>query len=280
VGEHVAWTVAEHERLGAALPALAPLGRWRLGAWAAEVARRTAAPHARAALEAAAIDLALRQRGTSLFALAGAPPRPVRYVVSFGRSADPAAEARRLAGAADHVEWKIDADPRWDDAVYHALADLGSVAVLDFKGAGSAADHARAHHALPEALLEDPDPAAAPWTASLRARLGADAPVVSAAAVATLPVRPAAVNVKPARMGGVLEALACLAVCAEAGIAAYLGGMWEVGPGRRQLQALAALLAPDGPNDVAPLATTTAPAARPARLAVDATAPGFGAERR
>jgi hypothetical protein len=57
----------------------------------------------------------------------------------------------------------------------------------------------------------------------------------------------------------------------------YFGGMFEVGCGRRQLWDLAALLAPDGPNDVAPIAAGEAPAPRPARLVVDPTRPGFGA---
>ena len=73
-------------------------------------------------------------------------------------------------------------------------------------------------------------------------------------------------------MGGVLEALACAARCADDGIAVYFGGMFEVGPARAQLAALAALLCPDAPNDVAPLVD----AVRPARLVVART-PGFGA---
>jgi len=44
-----------------------------------------------------------------------------------------------------------------------------------------------------------------------------------------------------------------------------------VGVGRQQLRALAALLCPDAPNDVAPLV----PPERPPRLAVDVSAPGF-----
>src|SRR5207244_2043232 len=79
-----------------------------------------------------AIDLALEQAGTNLFSLLDVIPRPVRYVVSFGRVADPAAEARRHPG----VELKIDADPWWDDDVYRAPAKLGRVAGLDFKGHG------------------------------------------------------------------------------------------------------------------------------------------------
>jgi L-alanine-DL-glutamate epimerase-like enolase superfamily enzyme len=255
VGEHVGWSDAEHAAF-AQTAAAAPRGRWQLGAWSAALA---GTPYDRAALEAAALDLALRQRGTSLFALAGVAPRPVRYVVSFARTADPVAEAERHPGA----ELKVDVDPAWDERVWRGLAALGRVAVLDFKGAAGAA---RAHRWLPAALLEDAADPIAPWASF-------DAPLRSAAALDRLPVRPAAVNLKPARMGGVLEVLRLAARCAAAGIAMYLGGMFEAGVGRRQLHVLAALLCPEGPNDVAPLSGP-----RPARLAVDAAAPGFGGD--
>ena len=42
--------------------------------------------------------------------------------------------------------------------------------------------------------------------------------------------------------------------CAANGIALYGGGMFELGPGRGQIQYLASLFHPDGPNDVAPRA--------------------------
>jgi len=259
-GECVAWTAEAHaalrERMG-----LVPRGRWaHLGDWAAAMRERFTDPYERAALEAAAIDLALRQAGTSLFALAGVAPRPVRYVVSYGRLRDP------MADAEPGVELKLDVDPAWDEATW---ASLRRVAVLDFKGTGSPADHERAHRAVPEALIEDA--LAGPWSASLSTRLSFDAPVTSARALDALPARPAAVNLKPARMGGVLEALACAERCAREGIAVYVGGMFEVGVGRPQLRALAALLCPDAPNDVAPLV----PPERPPRLAVDGSAPGF-----
>ena len=263
-GESVAWTAGAHARAdGAAVPR----GAWRLGAWTAVMAGRFADPYERAALEAAVIDLALRQGGTTLFRVAGVVPRPLRYVVSFEKVADPAARAR---AEVPPIELKVDADPAWDDATWAALAATERVAVLDFKGGGRAPDHERAHAAIPAALIEDPGDG--PWSAALRRRVSLDAPVVSAAALDALPVRPAAVNLKPARMGGVLEALRCAARCAERGIAVYVGGMFEVGVGRRQLHALAALLCPDAPNDVAPLVPPT----RPPRLDVDADAPGFG----
>jgi hypothetical protein len=40
--------------------------------------------------------------------------------------------------------------------------------------------------------------------------------------------------------------------CAEAGIALYGGGQFELGVGRGQLQVLASLFHADAPNDVAP----------------------------
>jgi hypothetical protein len=40
--------------------------------------------------------------------------------------------------------------------------------------------------------------------------------------------------------------------CEERGIGAYGGGQFELGPGRGQIQLLAALFHPDTPNDVAP----------------------------
>ncbi|HEX4689035.1 MAG TPA: hypothetical protein VH276_00005, partial [Solirubrobacteraceae bacterium] len=40
--------------------------------------------------------------------------------------------------------------------------------------------------------------------------------------------------------------------CAERGMGAYGGGQYELGAGRGQIQLLAALFHPDGPNDIAP----------------------------
>ncbi|HJQ84088.1 MAG TPA: hypothetical protein VKA21_08435 [Candidatus Binatia bacterium] len=264
-GENVAWTAGAQEAFRSRLDRV-PRGRWRLDEWSAEVATRFPDRYERAALEAAAIDLALRQRGTDLAGLVGATSRPVRYVVSFEKVADPVS---RTADEPKDVELKIDADPTWDDATWEALGALGRVAVLDFKLSGTPADHERAHRALPRAWLEDP--AGNRWSPALRRRISFDAALDGAGALDALPCRPAAVNLKPARMGGVLELLACAADCGARGIAVYVGGMFEVGPGRSQLAALAALISPDGPNDIAPLVE----AERPSRLAVGGTV-GFG----
>jgi len=271
-GEHVGWTIADHVACRDHVLPRIPRGRWRLAAWSAALAGIVPAPYDRAALEAAAIDLALRQRDTGLFGLVGAAPRPVRYVVSFERVADPLAEALRQGD----VELKVDVDPDWDDTTFAALARDARVAVLDWKNGGTRADHERARRLLPDALLEDPCWELAPWSPAIEERLAADIPLTRAADVHRLPVRPVAANLKPARMGGVLEALDAAAACEARGIAVYLGGMFEIDVGRRQLHALAALLSPDGPNDVAPIARAGEAPVRPARLAVDGAAAGFG----
>jgi hypothetical protein len=231
------------------------MGPRTVAALVAELAAAWSEPYDRAALEAAAIDLALRQAGTTLGALVDVTPRPIRSVVSFACCPDPAAEARRHGD----VELKVDADAAWDDAVFAALAAVGRVAVLDWKRTGSDVDHERGRRHLPAALIEDPGADPCRCATALHPRLALDAPIVRAVDLDALPIRPAALNLKPARMGGVLEALAAAAWAEERGLAMYFGGMFEVGVGRSQLQALAAVLSPEGPNDVAPIARDAEP---------------------
>lgn len=269
-GEHVAFAVSEQRAFRDEVVPRVPRGRGRLDAFVDAIRALTTKPYERAALEAAAIDLALRQARTNCARLVAVEPRPARYVLSFGVTPDPLAAI--AAAAAGDLDVKLDVDPRWDERTLAALAASGRVVVVDWKGGGARDDHERLHAALPNALIEDPDPAGAPWSAGLRARLAADAAVASAVDVDAAAVPPAAVNVKPARMGGVLEALDAAARCARLGRDVYFGGMWEVGPGRQQLRVLAALVAPDGPNDIAPL-TQAGP--RPPRLRIDPTVMGF-----
>jgi L-alanine-DL-glutamate epimerase-like enolase superfamily enzyme len=267
-GEHVAFTVSEQRAFRDDVIPRVPRGRGRLDAFVEAIRALTSKPYERAALEAAAIDLALRQARTNCARLLGLEPRPARYVLSFGPTPDPLAA---VATAGD-LDVKLDVDPRWDDRTLAALAASGRVAVLDWKGGGVRPDHERLHTALPQAFVEDPAPGEAPWSETLRARLAADAAVTTAADVEAPGLTSGAVNLKPARMGGVLEALDAAARCARLGREVYFGGMWEVGPGRQQLRVLAALLAPDGPNDIAPLAHA---GVRPPRLRIDAAAVGF-----
>jgi len=273
LGEHVGWSAEAHAAFGAATGRV-PRGSYPLGDWCRALPDVIPNAYDRAALESAAVDLALRQHGVTLFELAGLAPTSVRYVRSFDRTADPLAAANEAAPLAV----KLDVDPTWSDGVLRELARIGRVAIVDWKTEGSPADHARVAHALPEAIIEDPGPADGSWpTLAATARVSADGWIVRPDDLARLPRLPDAVNVKVGRMGGVLPALTLAAAAEAAGIAVYVGGMFEVGAGRRQAQTLAALLSPDGPNDVAPIHTTSDTPSFPARLSMCADTPGFGA---
>ncbi|HEY2776138.1 MAG TPA: hypothetical protein VGK20_19010 [Candidatus Binatia bacterium] len=273
LGEHVGWSDADHSRFAEAVQKLPIRPETTVGQWSGLAGDLPA--YDRAAIEAAAIDLALRQQHTNLFRLTAVDPRPVRYVLSFARMQDPVREITE--GFAGPLEVKIDLDPAWPDSVLKDLAALGRVAVLDCKDAGSVEDAERACALVPGCRIEDPPLPRERWSASLRARFAADSPVISAEALEHLVPRPLAVNIKAPRLGGVLEAIDCIARARTLGIEPYIGGMFEAGVGRSQALVLAALACPEGTNDVAPLVGS---AGRPLRLDVDARAPGFGEHAR
>jgi hypothetical protein len=137
------------------------------------------------------------------------------------------------------------------------------VEIVDFKGhygldAGEAAAllamYERAIAAFPEALLEDAHdlPAVAELLAPEARRISYDAPIHTADDLDATPLPPRAVNIKPCRVGSWRELLAVYAAVEERGLVTYGGGMGELDVGRGQIQLLAALFHPDGPNDVAP----------------------------
>jgi hypothetical protein len=53
-------------------------------------------------------------------------------------------------------------------------------------------------------------------------------------------------------MGDLRSLLDLYAHCESRGVVMYGGGMGELGPARKQVQLLASIFHPDGPNDVAP----------------------------
>jgi hypothetical protein len=251
-GEHVGFTDEAHAAFRKTLDRWDLGGSWRIAGLVHAMRERGLHPYDRAAIEMAAVELALRQRATTLGTLAAVVPRPIRTVVSFGRVADPAAEAARHPG----VGLKVDVDPGWSDDVWRALAATDRVEILDWKGTGDDAAYTRALRWLPDVLHEDP---AEPYPAAIAQAVAVDAPITEPSALDAL--APVACNLKPARMGSLLDVLRTAARCGRRGIAVYVGGMFEVGVGRRQLRDLASVLCPDAPNDLAPVplaeATTT-----------------------
>ena len=224
---------------------------------AAPPQRETSRDYRRWAFESAALDLALRQRGTSLGGATGRPYRPVRFAVSTRLDIRPWLEID------PEREVKLDTTNEWDRPTMEAIAATGRVRVLDFKAyyTGTPVDQApdpelyRACVELfPDAVIEDAalDDEILPALDGGLDRLSFDAPIHSLADVDALPLRPAFLNIKPSRFGSVSRLLECVDACSERGIAMYGGGQFELGVGRGQIQALASLFYPDTPNDVAP----------------------------
>lgn len=219
--------------------------------------------HRRWAYESAALDLGLRQAGLSLAAALGPAPRPVRYVVSKGLGSPASAEPlRRLLELYPEVRFKLDASGSWTPALIEELADLGRIDVVDFKGVfrgefGEPPDpqlYRRTADAFPVAWLEDPGltPETDEALRTHRDRVVWDAPIHSVADVEALPFPPRTLNVKPSRFGSMMRLLEFYDHCAAKGIGLYGGGQFELGIGRGQIQLMASLYHPDGPNDVAP----------------------------
>jgi hypothetical protein len=217
------------------------------------------------AFESAALDLALRQNGLSLQDAVGRVANPVRYVVSI-RLGDPAnlAALRALRGVDPSLHFKLDPTASWDEDLLAELASLGCVDVVDMKGhyhnATVAMDpdpdlYRLVFERLPGAFIEDP--AVADDTVELlerhRDRITWDEPIHSVGDIEALPWPPRTLNLKPARFGSVRRVFEAYDYCGARGIGAYGGGMFEQGPGRGQLQYLASLFHPDGPNDLAPV---------------------------
>jgi L-alanine-DL-glutamate epimerase-like enolase superfamily enzyme len=216
------------------------------------------------AFESAALDLALRQAGRSLADALGREPRPVRFVVSMRLPDPPTTErVRRLSGLYPGLRFKLDATSAWSEELMHELASLGVVDAIDLKGRyeGTVVDqpadaelYERVVRIFPDAWIEDPalTPETEEVLAPARDRITWDAPIHSVADIEALPFPPRTVNVKPSRFGSVERLCAAYDYCEERGIGAYGGGQFELGPGRGQIQLLASLFHPDGPNDVAP----------------------------
>jgi L-alanine-DL-glutamate epimerase-like enolase superfamily enzyme len=274
IGEDVTYDELDHRILQAAGPKLPLTGRWTLGSFARRLSeldlfettpqREVSRRYRVWAYESAALDLALRQAGTTLHAALGREPEPVRFVVSLRLGEPPTLQPLRTRlERCPGVRFKLDPTSSWDDALVAQLAQLGAVDSVDFKAyyVGSIVDqpadpelYRRVVTALPEAWIEDPalTPQTDPILAAHRERFSWDAPIHSVADIEGLPYPPRMVNIKPSRLGGLRNLLDAYDHCAARGIGNYGGGQFELGVGRGQIQYLASLFHADAPNDVAP----------------------------
>jgi hypothetical protein len=220
------------------------------------------------AYESAALDLALRQNGTSLWEAVERDPQPLRFVCStrlgsFGENGHKSStEAiRKRLDRYPGLEFKLDPENDWDQALIDEIADIATVQVLDLKGfyKGTPVDvdtdpvlYKEVAEKFPDAYIEDPDlneetiPVLEPYSD----RITFDAPLHSLDDVKEMARK--AINSKPSRFGSLQELLAIYEYCETNGITIYGGGQGEVECGRGQIQYLASLFHPTTPNDIAP----------------------------
>ncbi len=211
------------------------------------------------AFESAILDLALRQNELAFGEAFERQELPVRFAVSTR------AEPERWLEFAPGLEFKLDAETDWDRSLLQRLRELGRVRVVDLKAyyRGTAVDLApdpELYRAiveeLPDAIIEDAwlEDGCREALAGAEDRLSFDAPVHSLADLDGLPLEPHWLNIKPSRFGSVRELLQTIEACEDRGIKMYGGGQYELGRGRLQVQRLAGVFYPEGPNDVAPSA--------------------------
>jgi hypothetical protein len=276
VGEDVSPFEGEDDTLHVTEPALALGGEWKLGSlcerlvelrdeqWPVPPQWEMGLRWRNWAFESAALDLALNQAGRPLHEIVGREPAPVRFVNSLGLGDPPTFDpiARRLE-LHPGLRFKLDVTPAWTPELMEQVAATGAVEIVDFKGqyglemgdpAALMAMYERAVAAFPDALLEDAHdlPEVTALLEPESGRISYDAPIASTADLDATPLSPRAVNIKPCRVGDLRTLLDVYAACEARGLIMYGGGMGELDAGRGQIQLLASLFHPDGPNDVAP----------------------------
>jgi L-alanine-DL-glutamate epimerase-like enolase superfamily enzyme len=274
VGEDVTYEATEHDAQVERGPVLPLQGEWTVGSFSRhletvrlfenEPERAVYLAYRRWGFESAALDLALRQTGISLAQAMGRELRPLTFVVSMRLGEPPSADrVRGWLAYYPSLRFKLDATSNWTDQLVTDLRELGCVDSIDFKGhySGTPVDqrpdpalYRRIVEGLPAAWLEDPalTDETQPILEPHADRVTWDAVIHSVEDIEALPWPPKTVNVKPSRFGSVQRLFSAYEYCETHGIAAYGGGQFELGPGRKQIQYLAALFHPDTPNDVAP----------------------------
>jgi L-alanine-DL-glutamate epimerase-like enolase superfamily enzyme len=274
IGEDVSPYEEENDTLHVTQPELPLGGEWTFGAlcdrlreleqWPVEPQWEMARRWRNWAFESAALDLALNQAGRPLHEVIGREPAPVRFVNSLSLGDPPTFDPiRRRLDHHPRLRFKLDATPAWTPELIDEVAATGAAEIIDFKGQYGLevgelpellAMYERVIAAFPDALLEDAHdlPEVAELLEPESHRISYDAPIGRAADLDTTPLTPRAVNIKPCRVGDLRSLLDVYHACRERGLITYGGGMGELDVGRGQIQLLASLFHPDGPNDVAP----------------------------
>lgn len=271
-GEDVTYDTEDHDRLADDPPAL-PTGTFTLAEFSRaleecslfprEPEQDASRPHRRWAVESAALDLGLRQAGTTLADALDRTYDPVRFVVSTRLGEAGFDRIERILDANPDAEFKLDPTAEWTADLAERLASTDRVRVLDLKGHYRDADvggdpdpdlYRLVVDQFPDVIIEDPlvTDGTRPVLTGEEERLSWDSPVTGVEAVEALPVEPSWLNLKPSRFGTVRSLLDTIEYCEDRDIRTYGGGQFELGVGRDHVQALASVFSPEAPNDVAP----------------------------
>lgn len=218
---------------------------------------------AKAGLELAVLDAALRTEDRPLGTYLGAVRDRVPSGVSVGIQRDPATLVETVRGYLDegYVRIKIKIKPGRDVDDTAAVRDaFGAIPLqVDANSAYTLADVDTLAELdrfdlllIEQPLQEDDLVDHAALATRLTTPVCLDESITSAKAAAdALALRAASVvNIKAGRVGGYLEALAIHDLCRDAGIPVWCGGMLETGIGRAANAALAALPGFTLPGDV------------------------------
>lgn len=218
---------------------------------------------AKAGLELAVLDAALRAEGRSFGEYVGAVRDRVPSGVSVGIQRDPAALVDTVRGYLDegYVRIKIKIKPGRDVGETAAVRDaFGTIPLqVDANSAYTMADADTLAELdrfdlllIEQPLQEDDLVDHAALARRLRTPLCLDESIVSdkAAADALALGSASVINIKAGRVGGYLEAVRIHDRCLAAGVPVWCGGMLETGIGRAANAALAALEGFTLPGDV------------------------------
>ncbi len=288
-----AWDVAER----CLAPALLDAGPLAPEAVAGVLAPFVGHRMAKAGLELAVLDAALRAEGRSFGEYAGATVDRVPSGVSVGIQSDPAALVDTVGGylAEGYVRIKIKIKPGRDiadtEAVRAAFGDIplqvDANSAFTLADADLLAELDRFDLLLIEQPLQEDDLVDhAALARRVRTPICLDESITSRKAAADALALGAAsiINVKAGRVGGYLEAIAIHDLCRDADIPVWCGGMLETGIGRAANAALAALPGFTLPGDVSASARfyardiVTEPAVLEGGHVRVPTGPGLGVE--
>ncbi len=218
---------------------------------------------AKAAVEMALLDAALRGRGESLAHYLGATRARVPSGVSVGIQDSIPQLVDTVGGYLDagYVRIKLKIKPGWDTEPVRAVRErFGDIPLqVDANAAYTLVDAAQLRRLdefdlllIEQPLAEDDLYQHAQLAKLMRTPMCLDESIVSAAAAAVAITLGAAavINVKPGRVGGYLEAKRIHDLARAHGIAVWCGGMLETGLGRGANAALAALPGFTLPGDI------------------------------